>query len=256
MNALWSAITEQAQAAGRAEPSLASYYYAYILNHPNLACSLSFGLAERLGSAVVPATLLRDVINRALQHDGSLIVAVEADLQAVYERDPACENYLMPLLYFKGFQALQAHRIANWLWRQQRQPLALYFQSLVNERFQVDIHPAATIGKGVMLDHATAIVIGETAVVGDNVSMLHSTTLGGSGCADTKRHPTVEAGALIAAGAKILGPVTLGAGAKIAAGSVVVADVPAHTTVAGVPAQVIVKDMKTTPALDMEQHLS
>lgn len=252
---LWQQILAQANVASEREPSLASFYYAHVLNHCSLASALSFSLSERLGSQIVPATLIRDVIDRALQADASILIAAAADIEAVYDRDPACETYLMPLLFFKGYQALQAHRIAHWLWGQGRAPLALYFQSLINERFQVDIHPAAVLGKGIMLDHATGIVIGETTEVGDDVSILHSVTLGGSGCTQAKRHPTIGAGVLIAAGAKVLGPVCVGEGAKLAAGSLVLADVAPHSTVAGVPATEVASGMRNTPALDMEQNL-
>ena len=252
---LWQHIEAQAEIASKQEPSLASFYYAHVLNHKSLMSSLSFSLSERLGSQIVPATLIRDVVEQALNEDSSILEAASADIEAVYERDPACETYLMPLLFFKGYQALQAHRIAHWLWGQGRKPLALYFQSLINERFQVDIHPAACLGKGIMLDHATGIVIGETTVVGDNVSILHSVTLGGSGCAQAKRHPSIGEGVLIAAGAKVLGPVNVGEGAKLAAGSLVLNDVEPHSTVAGVPATEVASGMKNTPALDMEQCL-
>lgn len=256
MNELWPIIVEQALAASEKEPSLASFYYAHIIHHSSLTSSMSFTLAENLGSAIAPATLIRDVVESVLVEDANIVEHIRNDLEAVYDRDPACDTYLMPLLFFKGFKALQCHRVAHRLWRQDRRALALFLQSIVCERFQVDIHPAATIGSGILLDHATSVVIGETAVVGDNVSILHSVTLGGSGCAkQARRHPTIESGVLVAAGSKILGPVTIGEGAKVAAGSVVVSDIDAHATAAGVPAKVVRRGLTTAPALDMQQAI-
>jgi len=256
MTNLWQSILTDALAASRREPSLASYYYAHVLNHASFVRCLSFNLSESLASEVVPATLIRDVIDAALADDDSLVTAVIRDLNAVVERDAACDSFLIPLLYFKGFKALQSYRIAHYLWRNERRPLALFFQSVISERFHVDIHPNAQIGSGLLVDHATNIVIGESTVVGDDVSMLHSVTLGGSGTTKgCKRHPTVASGVLLASGAKILGPVNVGESAKIAAGSVVVEDVEPHATVAGVPAVVVRRGMKTSPALDMQQNL-
>jgi len=255
VNSFWQTIQSQAYQASQDEPALASFYYAHVINHKSLCSSLSFTLAESLGNAIVPASLLRDVIQNALEDDDTIIERVVKDLKAVFDRDPACNTYLMPLLFFKGFQALQCYRIAHYLWQSGRESLAFYFQSLMSESLHVDIHPAAVIGCGVMIDHATGIVIGETAVVGDDVSILHSVTLGGSGCSEGKRHPTIASGVLIAAGSKVLGNVNVGEGAKIAAGSVVTVDVEAHTTVAGVPAKVVNRGLKGAPALDMQQGL-
>ncbi len=255
MTELWQTIIRQAEKASLAEPALASFFYAHILNHSNLTSCLSFSLAERLGSHIVPATLIRDVVDTALEQETGIMDAAVADMLAVYDRDPACDTYLMPLLFFKGYQALQAYRVSHYLWQQQRFALAMYFQSLINERFDVDIHPGAIIGQGIMLDHATGIVIGETTVIGDNVSILHSVTLGGSGCSNQKRHPTIESGVLIATGAKLLGAVVIGENAKIAAGSVVVDSVESYSTVAGVPAKVVKRSPNSCPALNMEQSL-
>jgi serine O-acetyltransferase len=196
--------------------------------------------------------LLQDLIDSIFQQQSYLEDMVARDIQAVYERDPACNQYSLPLLYFKGFHALQGYRIAHELWQQQRLYLALYLQNKISEQFGVDIHPGAVLGCGIMIDHATALVIGETSVLGNNISMLHSVTLGGTGCESGKRHPTIGDGVLISAGAKILGNITVGANAKIAAGSVVLSDVPAHATVAGVPATAVGNGAKEMPATTME----
>jgi serine O-acetyltransferase len=181
---------------------------------------------------------------------------VEADLQAVFERDPACKGYLQPFLYFKGFQALQTHRVAHWLWTQGRETLAHHFQSRMSELFQVDIHPAARLGSGVFLDHGTGIVIGETAVVGDDVSMLHAVTLGGTGAQRGDRHPKIGRGVLLGAGAKVLGAIEIGDYAKIASGSVVLRTVPPYCTAAGVPARLVNCPSGQQPARTMDHTLA
>ena len=186
-------------------------------------------------------------------------MAIRADLTAFCERDPACDRYSLPLLYLKGFLGLQSYRIAHWLWQRGRSELALYIQGRVSEVFGMDIHPAADIGKGIMIDHATSVVVGETAVVKDNVSMLHEVTLGGTGKDSGDRHPKVMCGVLLGAGAKVLGNVTIGQGAKIAAGSVVLTDVPAHQTYAGIPAKATGEVLDSAsghePAFDMDHSL-
>jgi serine O-acetyltransferase len=181
--------------------------------------------------------------------------SARADLVAVFERDPACHRFLQPILYFKGYQAIQAYRVAHWLWLNGRIDLAYYFQMRISEVFGVDIHPAARIGKSIMIDHAHSIVIGETAVVGDNVSMLHSVTLGGTGKEDDIRHPTIEDGVLIGAGAKVLGNITVGRCSRVAAGSVVLMDVPPCKTVAGVPAKIVGEAGCDQPSIMMDQLL-
>ncbi len=252
---LWRDIRREAKAAAEAEPVLASYFHAAILGHECLESALSYNLAQLLDNPVVSGLLIRQVIDEALRRDPHIMERMRADLMAHYERDPACNLYSMPLLYFKGFQALQAHRIGHWLWTHRRRPLALYLQNLVSETFSVDIHPGARIGGGVMLDHATGLVVGETAVIGDNVSILHAVSLGGSGYQAGQRHPRVGHGVLISAGAKLLGDIRVGAGAKIGAGSLVVETVPAHTTVAGVPARVVGRPAQPEPSRDMQQSL-
>lgn len=252
-NVLWQTIREEAGEASTREPSLSSYLEQIILNHHNLESSLVYNLAEILGNSVVPALVIQEVFE-------PVFIDTEAenmrrDLLAYYERDPACDQYLMPLLYFKGFHALQVHRVAHYLWQQERYAFALYLQNQSSERFGVDIHPAARIGAGIMIDHATGVVIGETTVIGDDVSMLHSVTLGGSGSGGGDRHPKIGSGVLIAAGAKVLGNIQVGEGAKIGAGSLVLETVAPHTTVAGVPAKVVGVPGDASPALSMDQQL-
>lgn len=253
---MWNTIRAEAQCSSEREPALASFYYSNILNHDSMPAALAFNLALRLDSATLSASLLRDVCLQALLDDEELCEATERDCAAYYERDPACDRYSMPLLYFKGYQAIQAYRVAHWLWCQGRKSLALYFQNRVACEFSVDIHPAAILGKGIMLDHATAVVLGETARIGDDVSMLHGVVLGGSGCGRGQRHPVVGDGVLLGAGAKLLGNITIGSGSKIASNSVVLCDVPDGTTFAGVPAQLVGKPRVAQPALAMNQHWS
>lgn len=196
------------------------------------------------------------VLDQALSSDDGIVESVCKDLIAYRTRDPACNEYSIPLLYMKGFHALQAYRISHWLWRQDRKPLALFLQNRISSVFDVDIHPAARIGSGIMIDHATGVVIGETSVIGDDVSLLHAVTLGGCGSAEGARHPKIADGVLISAGAKVLGNISVGAGAKIAAGSLVLEDVAPHTTVAGVPAKTVGRPIEAQPALGMNQQIN
>ena len=253
-DSLWESIRSHTRKQAETEPVLASFLYSTILNHNSLEAALSFHLANKLDSPALPAMLVREVIEEAINKDVSIIDAVRADLMAVNERDSACCSLVTPLLYFKGFHALQAYRVAHWLWQQGRHSLALFLQNRISTVFAVDIHPAARIGKGIMFDHATGIVIGETAVVEDMVSIMQSVTLGGTGKEAGDRHPKVGRGVLIGAGAKILGNITVGECAKIGAGSVVLKDVPPRVTVAGVPAQVICETACNQPAREMD-HL-
>ncbi len=248
---VWDRIRSETEKHAQEEPILASFLHATILNHKTLECALSFHLASQLDSPTVSSLLLREVMLQALESDAGARQAVRDDLLAVVERDSACHELYIPFLYFKGFHALQTQRIAHWLWNNGRQSMALFFQNRVSVKFGVDIHPAAKMGRGIMLDHATGLVIGETAVVGDNVSILQSVTLGGTGKDEGDRHPKIGNGVLISAGAKILGNIRVGEGAKVGAGSVVLEDVPPHTTVAGVPAKVVGRPASEAPALDM-----
>ncbi len=236
---VWDRMRREASEMAAQEPVLASSIFATILNHDSLAEVLSFHLARKLANVEVTAMGLREVFEDAYEADPGIIEAFRADIVAVFDRDPACDSYLQPLLFFKGFNSLQAHRLAHWLWLQNRRPMALFIQSRVSELFAVDIHPAATFGKAIMMDHATGVVIGETAVVGDDVSLLHGVNLGGTGKETGDRHPKVGRGVLLGADSKILGNITIGDCARVGAGSVVLKDVPANCTVAGVPAKVI-----------------
>jgi serine O-acetyltransferase len=248
----WSQIRSEAQREAEREPVLVSFLYASVLRHRKLEDALSVILANKLQTLELPAILLRDLMSDALTEQESIRASIRADLLAARTRDPAAQGYAMPFLYFKGFHALQAYRIAHWLWQQERRTLAAHLQNRISEAFGVDIHPAAKIGSGVLIDHGTSVVIGETAVVEDNVSMLHEVTLGGTGKAAGDRHPKVRRGVLIGAGAKILGNIEIGAGSKVGAGSVVLRDVPPHCTVAGIPARVVGRCTVAEPALEMD----
>ncbi len=252
---VWHEIREDVSLEASREPILASFLHSTVLNHQSLEDTLSFHLAAKLTSPSLSPMLIRDVIDDALADSGSIRAAVRQDLRAFRERDPACNSYAEPLLYYKGFHALQSYRVAHWLWTQKRQQLALLLQNRISEVFGVDIHPAARIGKGVFIDHGTGIVIGETAVVEDTVSLLHEVTLGGTGKESGDRHPKVHRGVLIGAGAKILGNVQVGEGAKVGAGSVVLADVAPHCTVTGVPAKVVGRPDVDEPAVEMDHQI-
>lgn len=252
---LWEVIRNEVSEQSANEAMLASFYHASILIHESLESALAFHLAATLGSADVPPMLLRQVFEQVLDRDPGIAKAMREDLHAYKERDPATRYFSRPLLFFKGFHAIQTHRVAHHLWQQWRRPLALFLQNRSACIFDVDIHPAVTMGGGIMLDHATGLVIGETATLGNNVSMLHGVSLGGCGNQVGQRHPQIEDGVLLAAGAKVLGNVNIGRGVKIAAGSVVLADVPAHATVAGVPARIVGKPGKSEAARAMDQNL-
>ena len=252
---LWETIREEVVSEANKEPILASFFYATILNHDTLEGALSFHLANKLDSLTLPAIAVREIIQQAFDGDASIAEYVCQDVRAVVDRDPVCSDYSVPLLYFKGFQALQAYRVSHWLWNQGREALALFFQNQISMVFNVDIHPAAKIGGGILVDHATGIVIGETAVIEDDVSIMQQVTLGGTGKEVGDRHPKIRRGVLIATGAKVLGNVEVGVGAKVAAGSVVLSAVPPHTTVAGVPAKVVGKPCCPSPSLNMDQNI-
>lgn len=252
----WAMLRASAEQAARDEPLLASQLNAVILAHSDLAAALSFQIARKIGDDEMGAMSVREVCREAFESDPSIVAAAGADLQAVAERDPAIRSLLQPFLYFKGFQAIQAHRVAHWLWQQGRETLAFHVQSRMSELFQVDIHPAATLGSGLFFDHGTGIVIGETAVIGDEVSMLHGVTLGGTGAERGDRHPKIGRGVLLGAGAKVLGNIAIGEFAKVASGSVVLKSVPAGCTVAGVPARLVNCPAGEAPARTMDHTLA
>lgn len=251
----WGRLCKEAEKSAREEQALASFLHTTVLRHDSFTGALSYRLAQKLSDEEMHAMLWREVCEEACEADPGIVEAALADLNATHDRDPACRTYLQPFLYFKGYQAIQSYRIGHWLWQQGREAMSLYLQSRVSELYSIDIHPAAIIGKGIFLDHAHSVVIGETARVGNNVSMLHEVTLGGTGKADEDRHPKIGNGVLIGAGAKVLGNIRAGDGSKIAAGSVVLADVPAGCTVAGVPAKVVGDCCGGTPSETMEQGL-
>ncbi len=251
----WKRITAEADQAVREEPLMGGLVHACVLHHKTIERALSYRFAAKLASNEMSMVVLREIADEAFAEDPNLIASARADLNAIFERDPACHRLLQPILYFKGYQAVQAYRIGNWLWRQGRKDLAYFIQMRTSEIFGIDIHPGAKIGKGIMIDHAHSIVIGETAVVGDNVSMLHSVTLGGTGKEEEDRHPKIGDGVLIGAGAKVLGNITVGHCSRIAAGSVVLEDIPPCKTVAGVPAKIVGEAGCDQPAVSMDQLL-
>lgn len=252
---LWTRLRAEAQQVIQNEPLLASYVYACILNHDSLQSALSFILANKLADDVMPVVTVRELFDKAFAASPIMIEHAACDIKAVYDRDAAISAYLPVILNLKGFQSIQVHRLAHFLWSNNRRDLALFIQSRNSEVFAVDIHPACVMGRGIMFDHATGIVIGETSVIDDNVSIMQQVTLGGTGNEKGDRHPKIRSGVLISTGAKVLGNIVIGECAKIGAGSVVLNDVAPHTTVVGVPARVVGKPSEGTPAETMEQNI-
>ena len=253
---VWDRIRRDAKDLAEREPVMAGMVHSSILHHNSLEKTLGYRISLKLSSDEMTPQILREIVDEAYAADNSLGDDARADITAVLERDHACHSPLQPLLFFKGFQSLQAYRVAHWLWNEGRKEMAYFIQMRSSEAFGVDIHPAAKLGKGIMIDHAHSIVIGETARVGDNVSMLHSVTLGGTGKEDHIRHPNIENGVLIGAGAKVLGNITVGYCSRIAAGSVVLQEVPPCKTVAGVPAKIVGEAGCSQPAQSMDQILT
>lgn len=252
---VWQQLRDDAENAARREPALAGLLDEVILRRSSLPDALSVRLSRKLAYHATPEGYLKEVFQDAFRRDPRLIGCIEQDIVAAFERDPACRNYLTPVLFFKGFQALTCYRVAHDLWKQGREELAMYLQSLISEVFAVDIHPAANIGCGILLDHATSFVVGETAIIEDDVSILHEVTLGGTGKEIGDRHPKVRRGVLIGAGAKLLGNIEIGQNTKIGAGSVVLSDIPPNSTAVGVPAKVIGRSADANPSASMNQHL-
>jgi serine O-acetyltransferase len=250
---VWTRLRQEAEEAIRQEPSMTSFVVTTILNHPTLESAVVHRVASRLGHAVLSDDLIAQTYLEAIEADSGIGQAFRADIAAVADRDPACSRLIEPVLYFKGFHAIQTHRLAHWLWQKGRQDFALYLQSRASEVFQVDINPAVRIGKGIFIDHATGVVIGQTAVIEDNVSILQDVTLGGTGKERGDRHPKIRRGVLIGAGAKILGNIEVGECARVAAGSVVLHAVPPKMTVAGVPARVVGAVTCAEPSRSMDQ---
>lgn len=255
LQSLWDILVTETHQLLDEEPVLASFLHATILSHRDMASALSFHLASKLGSDIIPALQLREVFDQAFAADPKIIDSARCDIVATFERDSACRNFTTPFLYFKGFHALEAYRVAHWLWQQGRKSLALVLQNRISTVFGVDIHPAARIGKGVMLDHATGIVIGETAVVEDCVSIMQSVTLGGTGKETGDRHPKIRRGVLLGPGVKILGNIEIGEGSKITAASVVLKAIAPQSIVAGVPGE-IVGTTSDDAATKMDQGLN
>jgi serine O-acetyltransferase len=251
----WARIRKEAEQVVRKEPELASFIYSSLLHHTTLEAAIVHRIAERLDHADVSGELIRQAYADALDGDPAIGEAFRADIVATFDRDPATDRFLDPVLYFKGFHAIQAHRLGHWLWAKGRKDFAYYLQSRCSAVFQTDIHPAVPIGRGIFLDHATGLVVGETAVIDDDVSMLQDVTLGGTGKEDGDRHPKIRHGVMIGAGAKVLGNIEVGHCARIAAGSVVLKSVPHNTTVAGVPARVVGEAGCAEPSRTMDQML-
>ncbi|WP_423905967.1 serine O-acetyltransferase [Candidatus Spongiihabitans sp.] len=254
-NDIWLLLRAEVEDLLLAEPVLEKFYRDAVLDHDSFGNALCSVLASRLQCEVLDKATLARTIYNALQNDHDIIDSAKFDLLAFCQRDPACNRYSLPFLYYKGYQGLQIYRVGRWLWKNHHRGLSRFLQSRVSQVFGMDIHPAASIGKGILIDHATSIVIGETAVVGDNVSMLHEVTLGGTGKDTGDRHPKVNSGVLIGTGAKILGNVSIGKNAKVGAGSVVLNDVDDYCTVAGIPAQPVGDCADGTPALEMDHSL-
>ena len=252
---VWDQITAEARQAALDEPLMGGFLHACILHHKNIDKALSYRIAAKLASNEMSMVVVREIVEDAYANDPTLVQAARADLVAIFDRDPACHKLLQPILYFKGYQAMQAYRLGHYLWTVGQKDLAYFVQMRVSEIFGVDIHPAARIGKGIMIDHAHSIVIGETAVVGDNVSMLHSVTLGGTGKEEEDRHPKIGNGVLIGAGAKVLGNIKVGDCSRIAAGSVVLEEVPPCKTVAGIPARIVGEAGCDQPSISMNHML-
>ncbi|EOA16958.1 hypothetical protein CARUB_v10005186mg [Capsella rubella] len=250
---IWDSIRAEAKLEAEKEPVLSSFLYASILSHDCLEQALSFVLANRLQNPTLLATQLMDIFCNVMVHDRGIQSSIRLDVQAFKDRDPACLSYSSAILHLKGYLSLEAYRVAHKLWKQGRKLLALALQSRVSEVFGIDIHPAARIGKGILLDHGTGVVIGETAVIGDRVSILHGVTLGGTGKETGDRHPNIGDGALLGACVTILGNIKIGTGAMIAAGSLVLKDVPSHSMMAGNPAKLIGFIDEQDPSLTMER---
>ena len=250
---VWARLRREGEEAVRREPELASFIYSSLLHHDTLEEAVIHRIAERLDHSDVSSDLIRQAYIGALADDPTLGEVFRADVVATVDRDPAANRYLEPVLYFKGFHAIQTHRLAHWLWKKGRVDFAYYLQSRASVVFQTDINPAARIGRGIFLDHATGLVVGETAVIDDDVSLLHGVTLGGTGKQEGDRHPKIRRGVMIGAGAKILGNIEVGSCARIAAGSLGLKSVPPQTTVAGVPAKVVGHSGCAEPSRTMDQ---
>ncbi|KXV77306.1 serine acetyltransferase [Acetobacter cerevisiae] len=250
---LWQEMVEQACVCH--DPLVRGLLATGIRSHADFASALAALLGRKLGDRSVAADALAELVKESFDAQPEIVCAAAADMVAIRERDPACPDYVTPFLFFKGFHAVQSYRVAHWLWRAGRRHLALHLQSRGSELFGVDIHPAARLGRRILFDHGTGIVVGETSIVEDDVSILQEVTLGGTGKHSGDRHPKVRRGVLIGAGAKVLGNIEVGEGAKIGAGSIVLESVPPFTTVVGNPARKVGTRHSGMPALSMDQML-
>lgn len=255
MDPIWDSVRQEAEHAAGRDPQLAAFFYTTIVNQPSLEAAVMHRVSKRLDHGDLDAAMIRQAFEEMAADWPEWGTVLRVDIQAVYDRDPACARFIEPVLYFKGFQAIQTHRLAHWLWQRGRQDFALCLQARSSEIFQTDINPAAPIGKGIFLDHATGLVVGQTASIGDNVSILQGVTLGGTGKESGDRHPKIRNGVLIGAGAKVLGNIEIGQCSRIAAGSVVLKPVPPKATVAGVPARVVGEAGCDEPSRAMDQLL-
>ncbi len=253
---VWTRIRDEAEEIVQREPELATFIYSTVLHHTRLEDAVVHRIAERLDHTALSGDLIRQAYLDAIRSGPDFGNAFRADLVAVFDRDPATSRFIDPLLYFKGFHAIQAHRLAHWLYNNGRKDFAYYIQSRSSAEFQTDINPAAKIGRGIFLDHATGLVVGETAVIEDNVSILHGVTLGGTGKENEDRHPKIRHGVMLGAGAKILGNIEVGHCARVASGSVVLKDVPNNVTVAGVPARIVGEAGCAEPSRTMNQMIN
>jgi serine O-acetyltransferase len=254
LDPVWARVRDEAEEITRSAPELATFIFTTVLNHDKLEQAVADRVASRLDHADVSGELIRQAFDEAFAAEPTIGDAIRADIVAVAERDPATTRYIEPVLYYKGFHALQTHRLAHFLWNRGRKDFALYLQSRASSVFGVDINPNTKIGRGVFIDHGTGVVLGQTAVIDDDVSILQGVTLGGTGKERGDRHPKIRRGVLLAAGAKVLGNIEIGACSRVAAGSVVLKPVAPNTTVAGVPARVVGKSpCDGTPAHTMDQ---
>jgi serine O-acetyltransferase len=253
---VWKAVRDEAEAALANDPMLSTFLYSTILNHSRLEDAVIARIVDRLHNREVPGDLIRQNFEAMLEDWPQWAEIVRSDIAAVYDRDPACTRFIEPILYFKGFHAIQTHRLAHWNWNRGKRDFALYLQSRSSQVFQTDINPQARIGRGIFLDHATGLVVGATAVIGDNVSILHGVTLGGTGKEGGDRHPKIGSGVLLGAGATVLGNINVGNCSRVAAGSLVIKEVPHNVTVAGVPAKIVGMAGCAEPSRSMDQILA
>jgi len=250
MSKIWDKIVYDVSFLLKKEPILSDFYYNSILQHKSFMNALSYILSNKLSTSIVSEKKIQNIFDEIYLNNSFILDFVVQDIKAILERDPAVNDYLTPLLYLKGFHALEAYRISHYLWNMKKKSLSTYLQNRISSEFSVDIHPAAQIGSGVMLDHATGIVIGECVIIEDDVSIFHSVTLGGTGKNFSRnRHPTIRKKVIIGAGAKILGNIEVGCESKIGAGSIVLKNVPSYVTVVGVPAKIVDK-------INKKQHYS